>query len=123
MATPAQILANQANAQHSSGPITDEGKARVAQNRLTHGLTGTFALMTWECPDQFQQFADEIRTENNPQTSHDGSNKSSTRQAGQKAIRRVHACAHHRADGARLRFCFNLLALAAKHRHISSCAA
>ena len=69
MASPAQIFANQANAQHSSGPITDEGKARVAQNRLTHGLAGTFSLMTWECPDQFQEFANEIRTENNPQTS------------------------------------------------------
>jgi hypothetical protein len=39
MATKAQLVANQANAQLSTGPKSREGKARVAQNAVTHGLT------------------------------------------------------------------------------------
>ena len=32
MATQAQVLANQANAQHSTGPRTTEGQAKSARN-------------------------------------------------------------------------------------------
>jgi len=39
MATPAQILANRENAQHSTGPKTDQGKAASAGNAVRHGLT------------------------------------------------------------------------------------
>ena len=35
-----RIVANRRNAQLSTGPRTVEGKARVAQNRTTHALTG-----------------------------------------------------------------------------------
>jgi hypothetical protein len=35
-----RIAANRRNAKLSTGPRTPEGKARVAQNRLKHGLTG-----------------------------------------------------------------------------------
>ena len=38
MASPAQALANRANAQHSTGPRTEEGKARSARNATTLGL-------------------------------------------------------------------------------------
>ncbi len=34
MATAAQILANQANAQQSTGPKTEAGKARASRNSL-----------------------------------------------------------------------------------------
>ena len=46
MASAAQIAANQANAQHSTGPRTEAGKVAVAHNRLTHGLSspGFFIL-------------------------------------------------------------------------------
>ena len=39
MASPAQIHANQVNAQNSTGPKTAEGKARASRNNLRHGLT------------------------------------------------------------------------------------
>ncbi len=39
MASEDRIAANRSNAQHSTGPITPEGKAAVAHNAVTHGLT------------------------------------------------------------------------------------
>jgi hypothetical protein len=39
MSTNAQLTANRANAEHSTGPKTDAGKAIVSQNHLTHGLS------------------------------------------------------------------------------------
>jgi hypothetical protein len=50
MASSAQITANQANAQHSTGPRTPEGRARVSQNRITHGLTSGNVLLPGEDP-------------------------------------------------------------------------
>ncbi len=38
MASPAQIAANRANAQQSTGPRTEAGKRRIASNALQHGL-------------------------------------------------------------------------------------
>jgi hypothetical protein len=46
--TPAQVAANQANAQHSTGPKTAAGKAIVAQNNFRHGFTGAFRVLDWE---------------------------------------------------------------------------
>jgi hypothetical protein len=37
-ASPARIAANKANAQRSTGPRTEAGKARVSENALKHGL-------------------------------------------------------------------------------------
>jgi len=42
MTTEAQIRANQANAQHSTGPKTEEGKTISARNNLRVGLTGGY---------------------------------------------------------------------------------
>ena len=39
MATAAQIEANRRNAQKSTGPKTDGGKARARRNAITHGMT------------------------------------------------------------------------------------
>ena len=39
MATAAQVLANRANAQHATGPRTDQGKANSSRNSTTHGFT------------------------------------------------------------------------------------
>src|SRR5580704_19700982 len=49
LASPEQLAANRANAAHSSGPRTPEGKARSAQNSLKHGFTAsTFAVVRLE---------------------------------------------------------------------------
>jgi hypothetical protein len=48
MSTTAQILANQQNAAHSTGPSTPAGKAASSHNATTHGLSGHFAVLPHE---------------------------------------------------------------------------
>jgi hypothetical protein len=48
MSTPAQAAANLANAQHSTGPRTETGKAASSQNALKHGLTAKTVLLPGE---------------------------------------------------------------------------
>ena len=58
MSTEAQIAANQANSQLSSGPKTEEGKAASSKNHLSHGLTyrgGMFILLPWENAQEYDQ--------------------------------------------------------------------
>ncbi|HXJ39513.1 MAG TPA: hypothetical protein VNH18_09545, partial [Bryobacteraceae bacterium] len=46
MSTEAQVNANKANSQKSTGPRTEPGKNRARFNALRHGLTGhIFALL------------------------------------------------------------------------------
>jgi hypothetical protein len=45
MATAAQIAANTANAQSSTGPVTEEGKAASSQNAVTTGLFAAGAFI------------------------------------------------------------------------------
>ncbi len=54
MASPAQIIANQANAHSSTGPRTAAGKARVAQNAVRHGLTARHPVIR---DDEHEEFA------------------------------------------------------------------
>jgi len=48
MTNQKQIEANQKNAQQSTGPKTEEGKATVARNALKHGLLSSIVLMQGE---------------------------------------------------------------------------
>jgi hypothetical protein len=57
MSTAAQVVANIANAQFSTGPRTDEGKQRSSQNSLKHGLTAKTVLIPGEDPAEYQAFA------------------------------------------------------------------
>ncbi len=65
MSTPAQAEANLANAQHSTGPRTETGKAASSQNALKHGLTAKTILLPGEdeaayrkmCEGMFESFA------------------------------------------------------------------
>jgi hypothetical protein len=63
MATEAQIKANQANAQHSTGPKTMAGKIAVAQNNFRHGLSGHFQVLPWESREEYEDLRDRLRTE------------------------------------------------------------
>jgi hypothetical protein len=53
MSTQAQITANQANAQHSTGPRTETGKQASSQNNLRHGFAGKFKVLDWEDQSEF----------------------------------------------------------------------
>src|SRR5690242_16938308 len=62
--TSPQTRANRANAQHSTGPRTEEGKRRSSLNALRHGLTGHVIVLPGEdlaayqrqCQQAFDQF-------------------------------------------------------------------
>ncbi len=60
MATEKQIAANRANAQKSSGPKTEEGRARSSRNACKHGLTGAGFLVFDEEADEFKEYVTEI---------------------------------------------------------------
>jgi hypothetical protein len=54
MATEKQIQANRNNAKKSTGPRTEEGKSRVSQNALKHGLLARDAVITGEDPAAYE---------------------------------------------------------------------
>ncbi len=56
MATEAQVNANRANAQKSTGPRTAEGKAAVGQNALKHGLLARAAVLQGEDWEEYNCF-------------------------------------------------------------------
>ena len=58
MASAAQMLANQSNAQNSTGPRTEEGKARSRFNSVAHGLTSKQLVLPHESQEEF----DELRS-------------------------------------------------------------
>jgi hypothetical protein len=64
----AQIDANRANSQLSTGPRTAAGKAISSQNRCYHGLAGDFQLMPWEDVDRFLTLQNDLRAEYQPAT-------------------------------------------------------
>jgi hypothetical protein len=55
VASEAQIAANRRNAQRSTGPTTDVGKAKVSQNALKHGLLTGRKLVPGEDPAEFAE--------------------------------------------------------------------
>ena len=68
MSTQAQRAANQANAQHSTGPKTEEGKATVSQNNFRHGLSGRFQILPWESESEFDALFASLRMQHRPET-------------------------------------------------------
>ncbi|HYL74394.1 MAG TPA: hypothetical protein VEU96_09315 [Bryobacteraceae bacterium] len=55
--TPSQLKANRKNAKLSTGPRTESGKARSAQNAFQHGLRARAILLPTEDPAAFQRHA------------------------------------------------------------------
>jgi hypothetical protein len=66
MTTSAQVAANQANAQRSTGPKTPEGKAVSARNNFRHGCSGAFTVLPWESQDEFDMLLGSLRDEHKP---------------------------------------------------------
>ena|SRR5690349_1882427 len=64
MASEKQIAANRQNAQHSTGPVTPEGKAAAAQNAFKHGLRARKVL--FDSDERLQQFRDELEAQYQP---------------------------------------------------------
>jgi hypothetical protein len=67
MASLAQIAANQQNALNSTGPKSAEGKARVALNGVTHGLTGKFVLLDGESQEALDRLIARLQIEHQPE--------------------------------------------------------
>ena len=66
MATEAQVRANRLNAQKSTGPRTEAGKAVVAQNAVRHGLLAEKTVISGEDPGQFESYRAQLLAELHP---------------------------------------------------------
>ena len=66
MTSDLQIASNRENACKSTGPRTAQGKARVAQNGVTHGLTGRFQLLDGESPAMLDNLLAHLAAEHSP---------------------------------------------------------
>ena len=62
----ARLIANRANAQFSTGPITETGKAVVANNATKHGLTGKFKVLQSESQAVFDQLLQDLLKSESP---------------------------------------------------------
>jgi len=68
MATEKQLQANRANAQKSTGPRTEAGKARSRLNSRKHGLSAKMLIIVGENADDFDQLRAELMDEYDPQS-------------------------------------------------------
>jgi hypothetical protein len=71
MPTQAQIAANQANAELSTGPKTEEGKAVSSRNHTSHGLTYkgvAFFLLPWENAEECDWLVIDLKREYGPKS-------------------------------------------------------
>jgi len=66
MSSQAQILANRLNAQKSTGPRTNQGKAAVSQNAVKHGLLAEQDVITSESQADFRLYRDQLLDELSP---------------------------------------------------------
>jgi hypothetical protein len=67
MSSPAQIAANQRNAELSTGPKTSEGKAVSSKNASKHGLLALDVILPDEDLEAFVEFIQGLEQEFNPQ--------------------------------------------------------
>jgi hypothetical protein len=64
--TNEQLAANQANSQLSTGPRTEEGKARSSQNSLKHGAFSKSILLPGESQEEFDALLEGLRKDHSP---------------------------------------------------------
>ena len=58
--SPQQLAANRANASHSTGPATAEGKAISSRNRTTHGFRSSTVLLPGNDPAEYNELLAEL---------------------------------------------------------------
>src|SRR5947209_18763554 len=70
MSTEAQIAANRANAELSTSPKTEEGRAASSRNRTTHGLTygNIFFILPCESGEAYSILLANLHHEHRPTT-------------------------------------------------------
>ena len=68
MATPAQINANRANAQKSTGPRSVEGKSASRFNALKHGMDAASIVIPGEDPEVYDSLVAQYLIEYHPQS-------------------------------------------------------
>ncbi|HEY3453966.1 MAG TPA: hypothetical protein VGK64_05140 [Bryobacteraceae bacterium] len=70
MSTQAQIAANQANAQLSTGPKSEAGRAAAARNNFRHGLTTSSEFWVLPCESQtdYLKLLAQFQQEHQPET-------------------------------------------------------
>ena len=66
MSTQAQILANQANSLHSTGPRTQAGKEKVSQNATRHGLSSKYLPLSEAERPVFEAMEADLRRQVQP---------------------------------------------------------
>src|SRR5271169_1338717 len=71
MASPAQIAANRANAQKSTGPRSVEGKSASRFNALKHGIDAASVVIPGEDPAEYEALAADYRRDFRPQSPSD----------------------------------------------------
>lgn len=63
----AQLAANRLNAQHSTGPTSEAGKARVGLNAVKTGLTGRMILLTAEEAPAYETLMNDLQQAHQPE--------------------------------------------------------
>jgi hypothetical protein len=66
MSSPNRIKINRANAQHSTGPKSHNGKKKSSMNALRHGLTGQVVVMPAEDLQAYQRHVESFVAEYHP---------------------------------------------------------
>jgi hypothetical protein len=66
MTSKAQVLANQQNAQKSTGPKSLDGKQKVGSNRITHGILSTKLLLAGESSQDYQSLLNDLQAQLRP---------------------------------------------------------
>jgi hypothetical protein len=68
MSSTAQIVANQKNAQSSTGPRTAEGKDASSQNAIRYGLTAKQVVLSFEGASAFEAMRADLTCQLHPET-------------------------------------------------------
>ena len=63
-----RVRANRQNAELSTGPVSDAGKAVSSRNNLRHGLSGAFCVLPGEEVEEFERLRTGLEEEHEPAT-------------------------------------------------------